>query len=344
MTKELLNIDKTYDSSSREHSNDYGVINIISKQISEEFEIYDVPFLGCDFDSVYPDVAGILPKEAVTFGELSFENAIGCEVICAAICHQMNWDYLRQAVLQKTQMDTSWLYGGNLSCISEEEVVALFAGYNKQERVRAKERCEILHQVGEMINELGGYQAIFMDMQGELLPIDMIRKSLLKCPAFSIDPKEKKLQLLLQKLSIYEKLRGLSLYCKPAIDYHLVRCYLRRQLLFPKTKFAEDFIMATTIKRKETTVGALRHLCSTLLEQIAWYTGLDICEVNAIEWNIGRSVCTQNHPDCYLEHEDAAWLKEKYVRCPFFESCRARQNGNVDIMDMNEPKYMGTSY
>lgn len=316
----------------------------ISKQISSEFDIYDIPFLNCDFDRVYPQIAKILPKEKVDFSELSFENCIACEIICAAICHQMNWDYLRQAVLEKTKEDERWLYGKNLSNISEDEVTAMFFNYKKPERIRANERCKILREVGTALCTVSKYQDIFLNQKQELLPIEMIRGFFLKCSAFSKDPKEKKFQLLLQKLSNYDDLQGLSVYCRPAIDYHLIRCYLRRGLLYPKTKYAEEYIFASSTQRKETTVGALRQLCSELLEQIAWYVDLDICVVNSIEWNIGRSVCTQDSPDCYLQTNAADWLKTKYMHCPFFESCKARQNEGEDLLYINEPEYKGTSY
>lgn len=316
----------------------------ISKQISREFDIYEVPFIDCDFDIVYPDIASILPKEAINFSELSFENSIACEVICAAICHQMNWDFLRRTILTKTKMDECWLTGERLLRISEDDVDALFVNYKKPERVRAKERCEILHDVGRLICSVGKYQNLFLDRDENLLPIELIRNRLLKCIAFSKDPKEKKLQLLLQKLSSYDKLQKLAAYCKPAIDYHLIRCYLRRGLLCPKTAYAEEYLKDSKAERKETTVGALRHLCSKLLEDIAWYTELDICIVNSIEWNIGRTVCTQDNPDCYLETEEAIWLKAKYMRCPFYKSCMARQNEENGLLHINEPEYKGTSY
>lgn len=317
---------------------------MISQQISREFDVYDIPFFDCDFDIVYPDIASILPGEAVSFSELSLENSIACEVICAAVCHQMNWDFLRRTVLNRTKTDECWMTGERLLNISEEEVGELFVNYNKPERVRAKERCEILHDVGKMICDVGKYKSLFLDQDEKLLPIELIRNNLLKCAAFSKDPKEKKLQLLLQKLSNYDKLRKLSIYCKPAIDYHLIRCYLRRGLIYPKTTYAEGYIKTSETERKETTVGALRHLCSKLLEDIAWYTELDICTINSIEWNVGRSVCTQDNPDCYLDTDDANWLKAKFARCPFFKSCMARQNEKNGLLHINEPCYRGTSY
>lgn len=318
---------------------------ILSKQIVEEFSICDIPFLGCDFEKVYQDIAGVLPKEAVSFMGLPFENRVACEVVCAAICHQMNWDYLRQAVLNKTREDESWLKGERLSGISEDEVASLFVGYENTERIRGKERCGILREVGGMVCGVGGYLPLFLDEGKRLLPIGVIRGRLRKCAAFSNDPKEKKLQLLLQKLSSYDGLQELSFHCRPAIDYHLIRCYLRRGLLFPTTKYAKEFMAAPSSGRKEGTVGSLRHLCCNLLEQIAWYTELDICTVNLIEWHVGRSVCIQGKPDCHLENADAAWLKEKYRRCPFYGSCQAARNEDGGmLLHANGPEYRGASY
>lgn len=320
-------------------------ISALSKQIEEEFSICDIPFLGCDFEKIYRDIASVLPGEAVTFKELPFENCIACEVICAAICHQMNWDYLRRTVLDKAKADESWLGGESLAGISEYEVASLFADYKSPERIREKERCEMLREVGEMVCEAGGYLPLFLDGEKRLLSIDVIRERLRKCTAFSEDPKEKKLQLLLQKLSNYDGLQELSIHCRPAIDYHLIRCYLRRGLLFPKTKYAKEFMTDSSSGRRESTVGALRHLCCNLLEQITWYTELDIRTVNLIEWNVGRSVCIQGKPDCHLENDDAAWLKPKYLRCPFYDGCRAVRNEDGGLLlYVNEPGYKGTSY
>jgi len=344
MENEWLNKKNYINNSNDQLARKTNDVIVISKQISREFDIYEIPFFECDFDTIYPSIASILPKEAVSFSELSFENSIACEVVCAAICHQINWDFLRRTILAKTMRDECWMAGERLGNISEEDVDELFMNYKKPERIRAKERCEILHEVGKLICNVGNYQRLFLDKDENLLPIELIRNRLLDCTVFSKDPKEKKLQLLLQKLSNYDRLRKLSAYCKPAIDYHLIRCYLRRGLLRPKTTYAEEYLKDSTTERKETTVGALRHLCSKLLEDIAWYTELDIRTVNSIEWNIGRAVCTQDNPDCFLETDDTIWLKEKYVRCPFYKNCMARQNEENGLLHINEPEYKGTSY
>ena len=73
----------------------------ISYKVRNSFSITELPFLGCDFDSVYPALANIIPKEYIVFSDFPLNVAISCEIICAAICHQMNWDYLRNTIFMK---------------------------------------------------------------------------------------------------------------------------------------------------------------------------------------------------------------------------------------------------
>lgn len=315
----------------------------ISERITDEFDILQIPFIGCDFDVLYPQIARILPPEKIQFDKFGFEKSIACELVCASICHQMNWDILRQAVFNKTQNNITWVNGENLSNITALDIDEMLRDYNRPERIRAEERAKLLQEVGEMVCKAGNYRNIFLDNNMNVLSYKEIRGRLLACTTFSQDPGEKKLQLLLQKLSNLKPLRSLRSYYKPAVDYHLIRCYLRRGLLFPKTQYAESFISNPSIQRKESTVGAVRKLCSEVMEQICWFTSLDTSTVNLIEWHIGRSICTQKNPDCFLDSNDASWLRTCFSRCPFYDSCIACQY-KKNYLTIQEPTYGGTSY
>lgn len=315
----------------------------ISERLFESFDASEIPFFGCDFDTLYPQLAEVVPVEKIIFNCWDINVSIACEVICAAICHQMNWDYLRHAVFEKTHRNVSWVNPERLSFISETDVYSMFANYNKPERIRASERTLFLRQIGELARKHGNFSNLFMDNEGNLWPETRIRSNLLDCKVFSHDPSEKKLQLLFQKLSSYRALSHLEYYCKPAIDYHLIRCYLRRGLIFPKNKLATEFMLSTEISRKESTMAALRQLCSTLMQRISTYTDLSINSINQIEWHIGRSICIEKNPDCLLCNSDAKWIKQKYEKCPFYNSCCAI-NFNPNLLNIDEPTYTGPSY
>lgn len=318
----------------------------ISSRILESFSVADIPFLECDFETLYPHIASILPKESILFDNFELEVSIACETICAAICHQMNWDYLRRAVLEKTLKNKGWVSPQSLAQISAETVSVMFAGYNKPERVREEERASILRQTGELAKRFGCFTNILFDEKGCLLPEDKIRANYRSCTAFAKDPEEKKLQLLIQKLSSYNSLSELAFLCKPTVDYHLIRSFLRRGLISPKNKFAKSYIYepsSTRTERRESTVAALRQLCSVLVLRISDYTNLSVNTVNQIEWYVGRSVCTEGTPDCYLSRVDTAWLRSNFDRCPFYSSCCAI-NYNPSLLNIEEPLYKGTSY
>lgn len=315
----------------------------ISTQILNAFSASDIPFWGCDFDTLYPELQEVIPTETIKFDYKDLDTLIACEMICAAICHQMNWDYLRQAVLKKSTIHPYWITPAELINISETTIEELLSSYAKIERIRACERATLLHDVGLLANKQGGFKNIFFAESGDLLPESCIREKLLECKAFSQDPEEKKLQLLFQKLSNYSPLSSLASICKPAVDYHLVRCFLRRGLIVPKNKKGSEFIASSEIQRKEHTMGALRKLCSLVVMEISNYTELSISSINQIEWHIGRSICKEGTPDCELNDSDGAWAKAKYDKCPFYTTCCAKI-GNPKLLHIDEPTYKGSSY
>lgn len=318
-------------------------IDPISWKMAEEFEIQDLPFLGCDFDVVYRKIGKIIPKERVTFEEFKLDNAILCETICAGICHQINWDYLRKQIYNKTKITPQWLTPDNLLVITEEDVFNILSTYKKKERIRAKERRDIIRSIGEWVKKNNGIRNVFFDNDKLILDYGTIHNNICSCEVFSKDPQEKKLQLLIQKLSTFEQMKELSKFYHPAVDYHLIRNYLRRGLIYPRTKYAEKYIKNNFIERQEKTVAAVRMHCSRMLNEISLYTGLDVSEINLIEWHIGRSVCTQEKADCKLKSENAQWLKPVFSKCPFYNTCLARC-GNQEYLKIQEPKYSGISY
>lgn len=314
----------------------------ISENMSREFETIDLPFFGCDFDTVYPTIQALLPKEKVSFEEFGDSIAIMCEIICASICHKINWDYLRSRIYDKTLNNPEWLLPYNLEIISENEVYELLCTYEKKERIRADERSTILRHIGIWSKQYLLIRDIFMS-NGKLLDYTDIHQNLLKCDVFSSDPQEKKLQLLIQKVSFIKGYEALSSYYQPAIDYHLIRSYLRRGLIICKTKKAWDYINNVEANRTERTVAAIRMHCSNMIKAISEYTHLDISTINLIEWHIGRSVCMQEKADCKLENKSSSWLKFEFEVCPFYHTCTARRY-NQNFLNITEPNYNGTSY
>lgn len=318
--------------------------NLVSESIKEGFSVYNIPFIGCDYEKVYPAVFSVLPKERVTFEDFDLDTRIMSEVVCAAICHQINWDFLREELLKYTEKNPAWLLPSNLAAIKANAIGAMLGSYHKAENVKADERAKILHSVGNWAGQYEAISDVFLDDGGKLKPKDEILQSLLACTAFSSDPEEKKMNLLLQKLETILALQGIGNYAKPAIDYHLLRFYLRRGLLFARTQKATDYVSNPDVERKESTVAGVRELVSQLLVQTARYTVMDIISVNLVDWHVARSVCTRECPDCNLSGQEAQWLKPLFERCPFYTTCMAKYHQSDKILSIVEPSYKGTSY
>lgn len=319
-------------------------IKPLSIKIIDGFQISGFIFVMDEFPNIYKKLAMIVPNESIDFSDFGRETAIACETICAAICHQINWDYLRSAVFRKTAKQSEWVEPSYLKTISTEEIEELFVDYNKSEKIRAEERTNLLRSLGSSITNNGNdYKSIFLNENMTLNDINYITNILLSCSAFSNDPEEKKLQLLFQKLSSYQGFEGFGDICKPTIDYHVIRCFLRRGLVHPVTKYAKEYIFNVSAERKENTIGALRSLCSEVILNLCWLTKLSVGTINRIEWWLGRSVCIEDNPDCLLQRGDTAWLREHFDKCPFYKYCYA-VNDNNSYLSLNEPTYKGTSF
>lgn len=314
------------------------------QEIDRKFEVADNSIEMVGFVELYSNLAKIIPPRNHTFNMLDFETAVACEVICASICHQINWDFLRKTILEYTKSNPAWIHPKNIRHISSKSIQTLLASYNKPERIRAKERAKMLRSIGELLYRRG-YQHtdIFFDHDGNIKNLEFILEFFKSSVVFTNDPEEKKIQLLLQNLSDYPRLSSLMNYYKPAIDYHIIRLYLRRGMIIPRNQEAIDYIFSHEKQRTEKTVAVIRRLCSDVFSLVNWITNIDLKTINSIEWWVGRSICTKDFADCNLSMPKTKWLHLHYDKCPFSESCHAYKY-DKKYLTLTEPLYKGNSY
>ena len=322
--------------------NKFQIFNEFSQRILDEFNA-DPQLVMCDYPELYSIIAKIIPTEKISFDTLPLDSAIACEIICAAICHKINWDFLRSEILKKTNDRPEWLNPFYLKNINEQEVLYMLSNYKKKERIKAKERTEILNSLGEiLLKKKNNFIDILCNEKHRLKDFDSITAYFKEIRAFSNDPEEKKLRLVIQKISHYEGFQPLRNYISPTIDYHIIRSFLRRGLIIPRTIYAAQYIFDVSKGRKENTIASLRKLCSSTIKNISAITTIDIYTINQIEWWIGRSVCLGESPDCTLRYNDSQWLRPYFKKCPFYNVCMAINN--KDYISLIEPKYTGNSY
>lgn len=316
----------------------------ISKRILTSFSRLDYTFdVYENYPLIYNKLKGLIPKTETSFRDFELNTCIGCEMICAAICHSMNWDFLRKTVKKKTISNPTWLLPENLSKIMTKDVEELLIGYEKKERIRALERSKLLADIGKRLLNQNKFFIDLFFFSSILRSYDDIRNHIKQFDAFSEDPAEKKFRLLIQCVSDYEPLSSLSEYYEPTIDYHITRMYVRRGVVIPVKQEAVNFILNEEIVRKESTVGALRTVCAESMNYISWLTQIDVKTISRIEWWVARTICVNDNPDCILKGEEAKWVRERYNKCPFYNICNARKEEN-GFLKIDEPKYGGKSY
>lgn len=308
----------------------------------EDFEVCSYSFDLLGIDDIYNLLKSILPNNYCIFNQFSLEKRIANEMVCASICHKINWDFLCHSIYKKSLQDIGWTDINRLIKIRTKDISIILSDYKSKEKIQAVNRSRILRSLSRyLILNCQDYTSIFFS-NAELKSEEKVTEFLEGCEVFGHDPQQKKLQLLFQNLSDYSEFDGLNTWLKPTVDYHLIRSFLRRGLIKPCTQQGVDYIFKEGVAY-EPSVATIRSKCSEAVCFISNLTGLDIKTVNRVEWWIGRSVCTENEPDCNLLGDASDWLKKRFDKCPFYESCYARKY-NKNYLRIKAPNYKGSSY
>jgi hypothetical protein len=255
----------------------------------------------------------------------------------------MNWDFLRRALREQVCAGADWWRLAEIGGVSVAVVSALLKDYDRPERIRAQQRAEMLRSLSVLYSE---HHRTYSDVIPTVLRDEHERETLLKllekCRVFAEDLERKKLQVAVHRFAQSGLVMGIDSLSRPAVDYHIMRLYLRRGEVKPVSAVGLEYLTSTRPKRR-STVTALRRTVSNALLGVAEMSGVPVAAVNGIEWWIGRSVCLRNKPDCFLEDSAAQWLRPHFSRCPFAETCVAL---NVDnrLLAVREPNHVSRVY
>ena len=134
-----------------------------SEAIRKGFSSLEYTIDMLDFPEIYLKLLSAIPPRKISFEVFGIEGIIACEIICAAICHQLNWDVLRMAVFENVNKCKELFEVKYLATISAEQINGLLHTYEKKERIRAEERAAILREIGQFMikEELNFTELIF---------------------------------------------------------------------------------------------------------------------------------------------------------------------------------------
>ena len=150
----------------------------LSLDVLDSFISLEYRFETLGFPDLYKRLNELVPADPIHFENFRRDVLILCEMVSAAICHKINWDFLRKAVYDKTTSDTQWLTPKNLSNISENTVLMLLLNYKNTERIQAHERSTILRNLGKELLEFPkGVESIFLTHQK--MSLKQVKQSLI---------------------------------------------------------------------------------------------------------------------------------------------------------------------
>jgi len=265
-----------------------------------------------------------------------------------AICHQFNWDFMQNTLAKYLLADDVEIVE-LLERMDARTIAKWLSAYPKQERVRAKERAEILRDVGRVLRkDFGGDLQYFYECceKATVSNIDFYA-FLDKFEGYRTDPLKKKTNVLthdLLKENIVSFEKGMQI--NPAIDYHIMRLYLRTGRVIPTDKAIFKYLEGAPNPRG-ALVKKLREAVSEAEANTAFYSKLNVADVNYIEWQIGRSICLNNKPICQNENKVISIPSDVSAlckgNCPYIDVCWA---ASVDkkFIDFEEPIYISKNY
>lgn len=290
------------------------------------------------------------PYEIFSWSGETKEVQLFFKVAFISICHQFSWDFLQAKlahhILQKNEDPLDIV-----SNVTSKEIATWLSDYPKKERIREKERARILRNVGNVIKEK--FNSSLSDFYEECSKASLqngdFHKLLDNFEGYKSDPLRKKTNVLSHDLLKEDIIKFTDKdFIRPAIDYHIMRLYLRTGRVVATHPIVLDFLKGAPNPRG-SLVQQLRSTVSEAEILTAHYSNLNVADVNYIEWQIGRSICRNINPACEYSKSTANNLPADVKKlcfkknCPYKEICLSFNN-MPEFLTLEEPKYISTYY
>lgn len=273
--------------------------------------------------------------------ELAEDPAIAVfyEFLAAAVCHSTNWDQLRSQLLSIARSPKGFS-AARLARLSYEEFdsefSSAFSGADLPRRHQMFVSVAMAFSSGTLPfdgKSIAQKEWVLSGAEGLYSDID-------KLEPFGADPKRKKTRILIQQLFRYDLLHVADPQnVDPAIEYHLIRLYLRtgRVAHSGGMRPSSDALRTSSVHN----VNALREAVEEAMRYTADAAELTVGEINEIEWQIGRSYCDRGRPRCQGPHKDNKPVATAISRiasgaCPFSDRCDGPHSEK--IAQISEPR------
>lgn len=252
-------------------------------------------------------------------------RAVLVEFLAAAVCHRTNWDRLHGHLLTVAAGSDGFI-PARLAGLTVDEFADEFAdAFGSVTDLPARHRLFTAvaaafargddpfdgRRLGGEPQRLGGPDGLYSALD--------------RLEVFRSDPQRKKSRILVQQL-VRTGLLALTDpdQLRPAIEYHLVRLYLRtgRVVHADSLDVGDGHGRASDVR----TVTALRVAVEEAMRYTAAAAEFTVIETNDIEWQIARSFCVRSAPRCdgpprRDKPVDPAIMAVAGGACPFAATC-----------------------
>lgn len=256
------------------------------------------------------------------------------DFVFTAICHATNWDKLRSRVHSSILHSGACLKRANYLRELDGDGFAVLTGMSSDTE-DGQSRLNQLRRLGEWAVTIK-FEDTLRDWvrDGASLagPAGLYNR-LGQAPAFGADPLEKKMRVLAHQFHMAGTVQfSDETNLRPAIDYHLIRLYMRTNRISP-SRFTqlEDFRTGAGVTSRHLT--RIREAVEAAMYYTADGAGASIPVLNHVEWQIGRSHCTRKEARCWQPalvdkpmDRPLDDLARRQGGCPFVNVCRGHQN------------------
>jgi hypothetical protein len=250
------------------------------------------------------------------------------KLLFVSICHQINWDFL-QSRLYAALRELDYPVSSQLRHISAPDVERWLAGYAKPERIRARERAQMVRETATTFLRLmeedrpGGPFHVPTNLGGK----HGFYAWLQEFDAFRRDPVQKKSNVLVHELFLDKVICFVDPeHLRPAVDYHLIRLYLRTGRVYPTVREVMPFLLGAADSPRARLVQTLRSAICEAADKTAFYAKTNVAHLNRVEWQLGRATCTRTAPVCVGTQAPAvqsAFGRYADGHCPYHAMCRS---------------------
>jgi len=271
------------------------------------------------------------------------ERVLTFKLVFIAICHDINWDFLQNTLANIFEKEPQKLQPSYLKGVNAATIKTWLSGYDKPERIRAAGRSKLLKNIGQiLISDFDGSSInLVTKSRGVLFGPNGFYALLGSFTAYSEDPLRKKSNVLVHDL-VRERLCDFSDIeeVDPAVEYHIMRLYERTGRILPKRKELHKALINGE-PLTQWFVSAFRRSTSEALIYTARVANKTVPDVNYIEWQIARNVCTLYEPSCLYPHKTKDELPTDIQilftgSCPYIDFCFA-YNENRESLKLREP-------